>query len=214
MKRVIITSGPTVEPIDPVRYISNRSSGKTGFQLANEAKKQQIEEIIFITGPTYYLPQGVTLVQIETALEMREQIHKYRDTADVIIMAAAVSDYRPAHNALQKIKKTGTTLSLELVPNPDVLKELGQQKQPGQILVGFAAETEDIYKHAKQKFEKKNLDFLVLNQISAENPAFNVDYNQVYFVTSNGIEQLPRLSKTEIAGRIWAKVRLLREGKQ
>ncbi|MCP5102842.1 MAG: phosphopantothenoylcysteine decarboxylase, partial [bacterium] len=126
-KRVIITSGPTVEPIDPVRYITNRSSGKTGFHLANEAKKRGIPEIIFITGPTRHIPGGVTVISIETALEMRDRLSKYRQDADVIIMAAAVGDYRVANYSTGKIKKNDDTLVLELVRNPDLLMEAGRE---------------------------------------------------------------------------------------
>lgn len=211
MKRVIITSGPTVEPIDPVRYISNRSSGKTGFHLANEAGNRGIREIIFITGPTRFIPEGVNVIRVETALEMREQLQLYREQADVIIMAAAISDYRPLHMTDRKIKKTGETLTLELTRNPDLLKQLGEQKSPGQTLVGFAAETGNILENARRKFEKKNLDLLVLNRISPENPAFDVDHNQVYFVTARGAEQLPPQQKSEIATQIWNKIESLRE---
>jgi phosphopantothenoylcysteine decarboxylase/phosphopantothenate--cysteine ligase len=205
-KRVVIVSGPTVEPIDPVRFISNRSSGKSGFQLANEAKKREIEEIVFISGPTCYRPEGVEFIAVETALEMREQVFRYRDTADVILMAAAVSDYRVEHYSEEKIKKDRDTLTLQLVKNPDILFELGQRKGKGQVLVGYAAETDHIFENARKKFERKNVDLLILNEVSSRNPAFNAEENQVYFVTRDGIRKLERLEKSTLAVRVWDEI--------
>ncbi len=205
-KRVIITSGPTIEPIDPVRFISNRSSGKSGYQLAVEAVKRGIAEIIFITGPTCYLPPDVTVIPVETALEMRSQLQRYSDEAEVIIMAAAVSDYRAAECSPQKIKKDRETLTLQLVKNPDLLWELGQRKKKNQVLVGYAAETRDIVENARAKFEKKNLDLLVLNEVSEENPAFNVEENQVYFFTAGGMQKLEKMEKSVLAARVWDEV--------
>ena len=179
-ERVIIVSGPTVEPIDPVRFISNRSSGKTGFHLANEAKKREIQEIIFITGPTNYIPSDVKVIQVETAQSMRDRILNYFDKAKVIVMAAAVSDYRSAEYFSEKIKKGDDRIYLEFVKNPDIIKEIGEKKSDDQILVGFAAETSNIFENAREKFERKNLDLLVLNEISKENPVFNEDSNQVF----------------------------------
>ncbi len=205
-KRVIITSGPTIEPIDPVRFISNRSSGKSGYQLAVEAVKRGIAEIIFITGPTCYLPPDVTVIPVETAMEMRSQLQQYSDGAEVIIMAAAVCDYRVADYSPQKIKKERETLSLPLVKNPDLLWELGQRKKKNQVLVGYAAETRDIVENARAKFEKKNLDLLVLNEVSEENPAFNVEENQVYFFTAGGMQKLEKMEKSVLAARVWDEV--------
>ncbi len=205
-KRVIITSGPTIEPIDPVRYISNRSSGKSGLYLAEEAVKRVIAEIIFITGPTCFSPKGVTIIHVETALEMRSQLQRYSNDADVIIMAAAVSDYRVAKYSTKKIKKDQDTLTLRLVKNPDLLFELGREKKPGQVLVGYAAETHDIFENAGKKFEKKNLDLLVLNQVSPENPAFDSEENQVYLFTSAGVRKLEKMEKSVLAARIWDEV--------
>lgn len=207
-KRVIITSGPTIEPIDPVRFLSNRSSGKSGFQLANEAKKRDIEEIIFITGPTCHKPTGtgVTLIPVETALEMRTQLFQYCSDADVIIMAAAVSDYKVSHYSTEKIKKDQDTLTLQLVKNPDLLFELGQEKKADQIIVGYAAETHDIFENARKKLKKKNLDLLVLNEISSQNPAFSVDGNQVYLVTAEGFRKLEKMEKSTLASRIWDEI--------
>lgn len=207
-KRVIITSGPTIEPIDPVRFLSNRSSGKSGFQLANEAKKRDIEEIIFITGPTCHKPTGtgVTLIPVETALEIRTQLFQYCNDADVIIMAAAVSDYKVSQYSTEKIKKDRDTLTLQLVKNPDLLFELGQKKRADQIIVGYAAETHDIFENARKKLKKKNLDLLVLNEISSQNPAFSVDDNQVYLVTAEGFRKLEKMEKSTLAIHIWDEI--------
>ena len=205
-KRVIITSGPTIEPIDPVRFISNRSSGKSGFQLAMEALKRNIEEIIFITGPTCYIPEGVTVIPIESAMDMREQILRYFDGADVVIMAAAISDFRVARYAARKIKKNKETLTLQLVKNPDILSELGRMKRPGQIIVGYAAETDNIFENAREKFSRKNPDLLVLNEISERNPAFNREENQVYFVTGEGIRKLEKMEKSALAAQVWDEI--------
>lgn len=208
MQRAVITSGPTVEPIDPVRYISNRSSGKSGFYLAMEAGKRNIQEIIFITGPTCYWPQGdkIKVFAVETALEMQEQLQRFGQGAEVIIMAAAVCDYRPLNVACQKIKRDAEHLTLELTKNPDLLLELGQQKPTGQILVGYAAETNDILDNARKKFLRKNLDLLVLNEISANNPAFNCEQNQVYLITAQNIKKLATMEKSILASHIWDEI--------
>lgn len=210
-KRIVICSGPTVEPIDPVRFLSNRSSGKSGLQLANEALKRGIPEIILISGPTCLnlTNPGFTVIPVETALEMREHLQRYSDDADVIIMAAAVSDYRPAHYSKEKIKKDRETLTIQLVKNPDILFELGQRKKPGQILVGYAAETHNILVNAREKFQRKNLDLLVLNEVSAQNPAFHVDKNQVYFVTAGGFHKLEMMEKSTLASRVWDEIEKL-----
>lgn len=204
--RVLITSGPTVEPIDPVRYVSNRSSGKTGYHIAGEAKKRQVRDIIFITGPTCHVPSGVRYFQVETAMEMRTRVFESIEYVDVIVMAAAVCDYRPQTYFPHKIKKSSDTQSLELERNPDILLEIGVKKRDNQILVGFAAETDEIFENGKRKLAEKNMDLLVLNQISLSNPAFNTDTNEVYFMTSGDIKKLPKMKKEEIAFRIWDKI--------
>jgi phosphopantothenoylcysteine decarboxylase/phosphopantothenate--cysteine ligase len=205
-KKIIITSGPTLEPIDPVRFISNRSSGKTGYHLAMEAKTREIGPIIFITGPTFFLPSGVDLIQVETAQEMRAAIDELFDQADVLIMAAAVGDYRSLKYYPEKLKKNSDHMTLELVKNPDILLELGRRKQKNQILVGFAAETEDIFVNAQKKLVNKNLDLLVLNEISASNPAFGIEENQVYLLRSDVIKKIEKMNKARIAGLIWDEI--------
>lgn len=203
--KVMITSGPTLEPIDPVRFLSNRSSGKTGFYIAEEGKRRGFEEIIFITGPTGYLPEGMKVIRIESALEMREQALKYFERSDIIIMAAAVSDFSSAKIYPEKIKKTRENFNLKLVKNPDILMELGKRKKD-KILIGFAAETENIFKNAQKKLEGKNLDLLVLNEISEKNPAFDVDENQVYFLSGSGIRKNQKMNKREIASVLWDEI--------
>lgn len=211
-KKVIITSGPTIEPIDPIRFISNRASGKSGFHLANEAKKRGIPEIVFITGPSHYIPRDVTVIAVETALEMRFHLRKHAEQAEVIIMAAAVGDYRVSEYHKEKIKKTNESLTLQLTRNPDLLLELGRKKRKNQVLVGYAAETQDIFENAGSKLAAKNLDLLILNRVSPENPAFKVDRNQVYFVTKEGTRELPQLEKAEIAVHIWDEIYKIASG--
>lgn len=205
-KQVVITSGPTIEPIDPVRFISNRSSGKTGYYLALEAIARDCEKVSFITGPTSFIPAKVNLVQVETTLEMRAKVLKQFNAADVVIMAAAVCDYKSHKYYPEKIKSSKGDVSLKLVKNPDILMELGRKKKGNQILVGFAAETDNIFENAEEKFASKNLDLLVLNQISDENPAFDVDYNQVYFLTGNGIKKFDKMKKPQVAHHIWEEI--------
>jgi phosphopantothenoylcysteine decarboxylase/phosphopantothenate--cysteine ligase len=202
-KKILITSGPTLEPIDPVRFISNRSSGKTGYHLAMEARVRSLGHVTFITGPTFYLPTQTEIIQVETAQEMRGAVGEHFRSADVIVMAAAVGDYRSLKYYPEKMKKSGERITLELVKNPDILLELGQRKRKNQILVGFAAETEDIFANAQKKLLAKNLDLLVLNEISEANPAFGSDENQVYLVRPDGVQRLDKSSKAHIATLIW-----------
>ena len=202
-KKIIITSGPTLEPIDPVRFISNRSSGRTGYYLAMEARVRNLGPVTFITGPTVFLPTQVEVIQVETAQEMREAIGARFRQADVIIMAAAVSDYRSLKYYPEKMKKSGERIILELVKNPDILLELGRNKRKNQILVGFAVETENIFANAQKKLLAKNLDLLVLSEISEANPAFGSEENQVYLVRPDGVRRLEKMGKARIAALIW-----------
>ena len=205
-KKIIITSGPTLEPIDPVRFISNRSSGKTGYHLAMEARARGIGPIVFITGPTFFLPSGMELIQVETAQEMQAAIDRHFRQADVVIMAAAVSDYRSLKYYPDKLKKKSERIILELVKTPDILFGLGQRKRKNQLLVGFAAETEDIFVNAQNKLLKKNLDLLVLNEISENNPAFGSEENQVYLLRPDAIKKIDKMNKAQIAALIWDEI--------
>jgi len=210
--RILITSGPTIEPIDPVRFLSNRSSGRTGYHLAKEAQARGLGPVTFVTGPTAWYPSGVEVVRVETALEMRAAVGEHLRQADVIIMAAAVSDYRSLKYYPEKMKKSGERITLELVRNPDILLEAGRSKRQGQVLVGFAAETEDIFANAQKKLTAKNLDLLVLNEISEANPAFGCEENQVFLVRPDGVRRLEKMSKARIAAEVWDEIIALAGG--
>lgn len=202
--RFLITAGPTVEPIDPVRFLSNRSSGKMGFALANQAKKLG-HEVILVAGPTQLkAPKNVNLISIQTALEMHDQVLKNFVHADIIIKAAAVCDFRPQNFQAQKIKKEGIAENwqLNLVRNPDILAKLGQLKQKQQLLVGFAAESEDIKQNATKKLAAKNLDWIVANDISQSQTGFQADENEAWLIGPNEELFLPRTSKENLAKQI------------
>jgi len=205
-KVVIVTAGPTQEPIDPVRHISNRSSGKTGFALA-EAAHRRGARVILVTGPTHLeAPLGVTCIRIQTALEMRQAVLEHYGKADVVIKTAAVADFRPKFVAQDKVKKDTAELSIPLERNPDILAELGQHK--GQrVLVGFAAETQDLMANAAQKVRNKHLDFIVANDISDPSLGFASDENRVHILDAAGqIEELPTMAKTHMADYILDRV--------
>lgn len=195
-KQVLVTAGGTREAIDPVRYISNRSSGKMGYFLAEAARKRGAD-VTLIACPTQIdPPEGVKVIQVESTKEMREAVMSNRK--DIIIMAAAVSDYRPRVTFWQKLKKTDDSFSLELSKTADILKELGDKKN-GSHLVGFAAETENLIENAREKLENKNLDLIVANDVAA----FESDTSKVVIIDRSGnVESLPELSKQEIAHRI------------
>jgi phosphopantothenoylcysteine decarboxylase / phosphopantothenate---cysteine ligase len=205
-KVVLITAGPTQEPIDPVRHISNRASGKTGFALA-EAARQRGARVILITGPTHLeAPFGVKCIRIQTALEMRQAVLDHYAEADVVIKTAAVADFRPKFVAQDKVKKDAAELTIALERNPDILAELGQSK--GQrVLVGFAAETQDLMANAAQKVRTKQLDFIVANDISAPDLGFASDDNRVHILDAAGqIEALPTMAKVSLADHILDRV--------
>ena len=208
-KVVLITAGPTQEPIDPVRHISNRSSGKTGFALATEAR-QRGAQVILITGPTHLeAPFGVQCIRIQTALEMRQAVLDHFAAADVVIKTAAVADFRPSLVAQDKVKKDVAELNIPLERNPDILAELGRHKG-GRILVGFAAETRDLLDNAMQKVQGKNLDFIVANDISDPSIGFASDDNRVHILDATGkIEELPTMAKQHLAGTILDRVQNL-----
>ncbi len=171
-KRVIVTAGPTLEPMDPVRYIGNRSSGKMGYAVAAEAQRRGAA-VTLVSGPSALeAPRGVQMVRVATALEMREALLARFAEADVLIMAAAVSDYRPAHPTAEKFKKGPTTLSLALTANPDILQELSRHRER-QILVGFAAETDHLESEAQRKLDEKGLDLIVANDVSRPDAGFD-----------------------------------------
>jgi len=206
-KRVLITAGPTREPIDPVRYLSNRSSGKMGYALA-EAAKLRGADVILVSGPAALsVPGGIEIVRVETAVQMYDAALFHAETADIIIAAAAVSDYRPTERAEQKLKKTGASPTLTLTQTDDILAELGRRKHPHQILVGFAAETTDLLAQARLKLTSKNLDWIAANDVTQEGAGFDGDTNIVTLVGKDRQEiALPLLTKREVAERILGEI--------
>ena len=203
-KRVLVTAGPTVEPIDPVRFISNPSSGKTGFALA-EAARDRGAEVVLVAGPVALDdPDGVEVVHVKTALEMLEAVDARFDACDIAVFTAAVSDFRPAEAADAKLKKgtdDAALSSIELVENPDILATMGARKRDGQVVVGFAAETEDVEANAKHKLVSKHADFIVGNLV-ADGRAFGADENEVVIVSEGEVEKLPLMGKDALADAI------------
>ena len=208
---VMVTAGPTVEHIDPVRYLTNRSSGKMGYAVAGASVSRGAKTLL-ISGPTALKPpDGVEFISVETASQMYEAVLENYSGVDVVVKAAAVADYRPKEVSGQKIKKQDIPLSLELVRNKDILAELGQRKNK-QILVGFAAETSALEKNSLQKVEGKNLDFLVANDVSQNGAGFGTDTNIVMFVYPGGnIKQMPLMDKKDLAHRILDEVLAVRQ---
>ncbi len=207
-KKILVTAGPTYEPIDPVRFIGNRSSGKMGFAIANAAA-QRGADVTLISGPVALgTPKNVFRIDVETAEQMYEAAIKQAKKCDAIIMSAAVADYTPKKPAANKIKKNESTqgLTLELQPTADILRGLGVKKN-GTVLVGFALETQDELKNAKDKLRRKNLDFIVLNSTRAKGSAFGSDTNVVTIISKNGkIEKLSRMPKFDVAVEILNRV--------
>ncbi|ONI39599.1 phosphopantothenoylcysteine decarboxylase [Candidatus Epulonipiscium fishelsonii] len=198
-RTILITAGPTIEPIDPMRYITNHSTGKMGYSIAQCAINRGAN-VILISGPTNLDPPPLAkVINIKTANEMYTQVHKYFNEADIVIKTAAVADYRPELEQKEKIKKSDDNLTLKLVSNKDILKSLGEIKKD-KVLVGFAAETRDLITYAKEKILKKNLDFIVANDISREGAGFGVDTNIASIIKSNDeIISYPKISKSELA---------------
>lgn len=205
-KRVLVTAGPTHEAIDPVRFITNHSSGKMGFALA-EAAKLKGAEVVLVCGPTPVpKPPGITCVEITTAQEMHDVVEREYADADILIMAAAVSDYRPKKFSNQKMKKTEDAVTLELTLTTDILAELAKKKQ-ARVHVGFAVETENEMAYARKKLEAKNLDMIVLNNPSEPGAGFQWDTNKVTVITKDGaVEKIPKMSKFDVAQIILNKV--------
>ena len=210
--KLLVTAAGTREPIDPVRYIGNRSSGKMGYAIA-EAAARLGAEVMLISGPSALQPPaGVEFFGVESAREMRQLVQERFPACDIVIKAAAVADYRVKNVSDQKIKKNDAELTLVLEKNPDILKELGEMKQPHQTLVGFAAETQNLLQYAKGKLEKKNLDMIVANDVSKPQAGFNVDTNLIKLLKRDGsIEELPLMSKKELAYIILDRVMKLRK---
>ncbi len=207
---ILITAGPTQEPIDGVRYLSNRSSGKMGYALAEEAAARGAR-VVLISGPvSLAASRGVTLVPVRTALEMRQAVMDHLSEATIVIKAAAVADYHIPNPSKQKLKKTAARLSLDLEPTPDILAEVGTKKGD-RLLIGFAAETGNLVEEARRKMQQKNCDMVVGNLVSQAGTGFESDENEVVLVTRAG-ETIPveRASKRVIAGRIFDEAMRLR----
>jgi len=207
-KTFLITAGPTREPLDPVRYISNRSSGKMGFALAAEALARGAR-VVLVSGPTaLFPPYGAETISVETAAGMLDEVRKNSGPADVVIMAAAVADFRPAAPTARKIKKREVPPRLELAPTEDILASLNREpSRKGKLLVGFAAETEDVEANARRKLEEKGLDLIVANDVSRPGIGIDAEENQVVMIDRRGrAAATETLSKREIAGVILDKV--------
>ena len=205
-KKVLITAGGTKERIDPVRYISNDSSGKMGYALAEDAVKKGAEVILISATTALPVLNGVKIEYVESAREMQEKVLNYFSSVDIAIMVAAVSDYRVKEPATQKMKKTDDKdeITLTLVKNPDILKQLGSLKKEGQTVIGFAAETHQVIEFAKQKLVKKNADFIIANDVSDQSIGFGADMHQVTILSKTGEEfLLPKVSKQLLAKEIW-----------
>lgn len=209
--RVMVTAGPSREALDPVRYISNRSSGKMGYAIAQAAQKRGAE-VTLLSGPVAIeAPQGVKLVLFTTTQELLDRASELAQEQDLLIQAAAPADYRAKEVAPQKIKKQGgEPMTFTLVENPDVAATLGKAKRSGQVFVGFAAETNDVLAHARDKLARKNLDMIVANDVTRPGAGFDVDTNIVTLITKDGQEALPMMSKAEVAQRILDRALALR----
>lgn len=213
-KTVVVTAGPTREELDPVRFLSNHSSGKMGYAIARAARDKGAR-VILISGPVgLTAPRQIALVRVTSADEMRQAVLQHAEAADVIIKAAAVADYRPVVRSERKTKKGGNErMVIDLERNPDILAELGRAKG-SRILVGFAAETDDLLANARQKLEGKNLDLIVANDITEEGAGFDGDTNIVRLLTPDGkVESLPQMSKEAVASVLLDKVALLLSGR-
>ena len=206
-QKILVTAGGTREAIDPVRYIGNRSSGKMGYALAGAAAAMGAE-VVLVSGPSALAaPKNVRLIKVESAAEMRAAVLEEFSDSDIVIKAAAVADYKPQQAAEHKIKKTDELLTLVLEKNPDILAELGQLKKKGQLLIGFAAETQDLLVHAQGKLERKRLDMIVANDVSLPGAGFNSDTNIVRLLYADGRkEELPKMEKRELAFRLLEKI--------
>jgi phosphopantothenoylcysteine decarboxylase/phosphopantothenate--cysteine ligase len=205
-KTVVVTAGPTREKIDPVRFISNHSTGKMGYALAEEAKKQGAE-VILVSGPVQLsASSGIELVKVESADDMYHAVLGYFERADVVIKTAAVADYRPKITYDHKVKKQAGDANIELERTKDILLELGKRKK-NQVLIGFAAETENVEEYAKKKLSSKNADMIVANNVKTEGAGFGTDTNIVTLYKKSGsVTEVPLMSKTAVAKKIIEEV--------
>lgn len=209
--KVLVTAGPTREMLDPVRFVTNRSSGRMGYALAENAR-QRGAEVTLISGPVNIpAPKGVTVVSVQSTDDLYNAMMEHAPRQDIIVQSAAPADYKAESVAPQKLKKQGdAALELRLVPTQDVAKAVGEKKRPGQTLIGFAAETENLYDNAGKKLDRKNLDMIVANDVTKPGAGFDVDTNIASILTENGVEELPLMKKTELAQVIFDRALALR----
>lgn len=204
-KHVLVTAGPTREMVDPVRFLSNRSSGKMGYAIA-EAAARRGARVTLVSGPVALeRPHGVETVPITSTLDLYREVTERAKSADLVIQAAAPADFRPLEAARHKIKKTGEGMTLQLTPNPDVAAQLGRDKHEGQVLVAFAAETDDLIANARKKLDKKNADMVVANDVTQPGAGFAGDTNRVTLVTRSDARELPLMSKRDVADAILSR---------
>jgi len=212
-KHVMVTAGPTREMLDPVRFLSNRSTGKMGYAIA-EAARDRGARVTLVSGPVNLAPvSGVEMVNIQSTLDLYDQVTTRAKTADVVIQAAAPADFRPESVSETKIKKTGDDMTVHLIPNPDIAAQLGRDKHEGQVLVAFAAETNDVLENAQKKLLKKNADMIVANDVTMPGAGFAGNTNCVTLITRNDMESLPLMSKRDVADAILDKVLKISEAK-
>ncbi len=201
-KKVLVTAGPTQEALDPVRYLTNHSTGKMGYALAKMARNLGAE-VTLVSGKTNLEPiRDVNMIQVTSAKEMAEAVFVYNKTSDVMILAAAVADFTPKEIADNKIHKTGEGMNLELVKTTDILETIGKEKREGQILIGFAMETEKLLESARKKLEKKNCDYIVANNLKEQGAGFAYDTNKVAIISKDDVKEYPLLSKKDAAREI------------
>ena len=206
---ILITAGPAREALDPVRFITNHSTGKMGYQMALAAARRGAK-VTLVSGPTHLPdPMGVQTARVTSAAEMQAAVEQAAPGADIIIKSAAVADYRPAQTQEHKMKKSGQELTLPLARTTDILATLGRQKRPGQVLVGFSMETQNLLDNSRAKLEAKNADMIVANNLAEAGAGFGVDTNIVTILTPDGQEQLPLMSKYELGGEILTRAATL-----
>ncbi|MDO4465618.1 MAG: bifunctional phosphopantothenoylcysteine decarboxylase/phosphopantothenate--cysteine ligase CoaBC [Bacillota bacterium] len=210
-KNILISAGPTQEALDPVRFISNHSSGKQGYSIARQAIMAGAN-VTIVSGPVNQEPiEGATIVPVTSAQDMFEAITSRLEETDYIIMAAAVADYRPEIVADHKIKKADSTLDVHFVKNPDILAYIGERKRPNQIVCGFAMETQDLDKNGREKLIKKNCDMLIANNLFTEGAGFKTDTNVVTLIRKDSMEHLPKLTKVELGLKILKTMKEIEE---
>jgi len=205
-KRILVTAGPTREAIDPVRYITNHSTGKMGYAIA-EAAARRGAEVTLVSGPVELpAPMGVKLVPVVSAKDMFEAVTAVSCEQDAVIKAAAVADYRPSHVGTEKTKKTDGNMSIELERTDDILAWLGAHRREGQFLCGFSMETQNMLENSRAKLKKKNIDMIVANNLKVAGAGFGTDTNVVTVITKDGIEELELMSKSEVAHQLLNRI--------